>query len=305
MRDIARSAAPLDGDDFHLALYLLYELHYRSFAGVSDDLEWDPTLLVMRAGLEREFGGAHRQRLPQRPVRPEHVPAVLTDVIEQHEGWSLSSHMLRRGTVRHLQEFAVHRSAYQLKEADPHTWVLPRLAGAAKAAVAEIQFDEYGQGRPAATHSTLFADTMRALGLDDRYGAHLPLLPGSTLATVNLISMFGLHRRLRGALVGHLATFEMTSVVPMNRYSRAMARLGFDQSSRRFYDEHVAADALHEVIARDRLVAEFALAEPALAPDIVFGADALMLVEDGFATRMRDAWSLGTTSLLGELALAV
>jgi Iron-containing redox enzyme len=52
-----------------------------------------------------------------------------------------------RGTLAQLREFAIHRSAYQLKEADPHTWAIPRLTGAVKAAMVEIQADEYGDGR--------------------------------------------------------------------------------------------------------------------------------------------------------------
>ena len=47
-------------------------------------------------------------------------------------------------------------------------------------------------------HSSLFRQTMEALGLDGRYGAYLDS-PGPTLATVNLMSLFGLHRRWRGA----------------------------------------------------------------------------------------------------------
>ncbi len=65
----------------------------------------------------------------------------------------------------------------------------------------EVQSDEYGGGRPERMHSVLFANTMRALGLDDTYGAYLDRLPGITLATVNLMSLCGLHRRLRGAIV--------------------------------------------------------------------------------------------------------
>ena len=57
-------------------------------------------------------------------------------------------------------------------------------------------------------HATLFANAMRELGLDSSYGAYLDRIPGSTLATVNLMSLFGLHRRLRGAIVGHLAVFD-------------------------------------------------------------------------------------------------
>ena len=77
----------------------------------------------------------------------------------------------------------------------------PRLVGSPKAALVRIQGDEYGDGTACRMHQQLFAETMRALGLDPTYGAYLDALPGTTLATVNLISLFGLHRRWRGALV--------------------------------------------------------------------------------------------------------
>ncbi|EFC84514.1 hypothetical protein FrEUN1fDRAFT_2304 [Parafrankia sp. EUN1f] len=64
---------------------------------------------------------------------------------------------------------------------------------------------------------------MRGLGLDARYGAYLDRVPGPTLATLNIASYFGLHRRPRGALVGHLAVFEMTSVEPMAVYEACRA----------------------------------------------------------------------------------
>ena len=96
----------------------------------------------------------------------------------------------------------------------------------------------------------LFARTMRELALDDRPHAYLHALPGSALAISNVISMFGLNRRWRGALVGHLAVVEMTSVVPMGRYSRALERMGASVHARRFFDVHVLADAEHELLAR-------------------------------------------------------
>src|SRR3954452_14897731 len=86
---------------------------------------------------------------------------------------SLSRSLQRDGTLEQFLEFAVHRSAYQLKEADPHTWALPRLSGAPKAAMVEIQADEYGGGRPERMHSRLFAETLEALGLDPAYGAYV------------------------------------------------------------------------------------------------------------------------------------
>ena len=90
----------------------------------------------------------------------------------------------------------VHRSAYQLKEADPHSWALPRLWGRPKAAMVEVQADEYGNGREQDIHAELFARAMEAVGLDGTYGAYLDQIPGVI-------------RRLEGARVGVLATCRM------------------------------------------------------------------------------------------------
>ena len=168
-----------------------------------------------------------------------------------------------------FREFVIHRSLYQLKEADPHSWAIPRLAGAAKAALLEVQDDEYGGGRAERMHSALFAKTMRALGLDDRENGYLGLVPGEAIATVNLMSALGLRRSRRGAIVGHLAMFEMTSALPNRRYGNALRRLGLDSEATDFYDEHVEADAVHENIAAYDLAGGLARQEPDLTADIM------------------------------------
>src|SRR5215203_3588362 len=280
---------PLYGDDAALALYVLYELHYRSFAGVDDGWEWEPSLLAFRKRLERGFEARVLEEAgPGLPSTD--VAAALYEITGSAGGPSLSSFVAAQGTLAQVREFAIHRSAYQLKEADPHTWAIPRLTGPVKAAMVEIQPDEYGDGVERDMHQTLFGVTMRALGLDVRYGAYVDVLPGATLATVNLVSFFGLHRRWRGALVGHLAVFEMTSVEPMGRYSRALARLGAGPDARRFYDVHVLADAEHEAMALDMATA-LAAAEPALAADVIFGAACAIAAEHRFTACLLERWT--------------
>jgi hypothetical protein len=293
---------PLDDLDLQLALYCCYELHYRGFRGVDDRHEWNPRLLEFRRDLEQCFESSLRDIVG--PIGHLADPCgELVAAIDECDGPSLSSYVEKSGSLDELREFAVHRSAYQLKEADPHTWAIPRLEGEAKAALVHIQADEYGFGRTADMHSSLFAETMRRLGLDDRYGAYLPTLPASTLATVNLVTMFGLHRRLRAAAVGHLAVFEMTSVVPMQRYANALRRFGIGPEAERFYDVHVVADADHEVVALERMVAGLVAAEPDLAPEVLFGARAVLNVEERFATALLSAWACGTTALRSEASL--
>lgn len=286
-----------DDDDVQVALYCCYELAYRGFAGVDDAWEWDPSLLRWRAALESPFEAELRGLAGPAPASSERVPDGLLALVDASTGPSLSAYVEAHGDVDQVRELAVHRSAYQLKEADPHTWVIPRLAGRAKAAVVEIQYEEYGSGVADDMHAALFARTMTALGLDPTYGAYLDVIPAVTLGTVNLMSFLALHRRLRGALVGHLAVFEMTSVTPMARYSRALSRLGYDADACRFYDVHVEADARHEVIAGEAMAGGLAEAEPALAGDILFGARAAMAVEERFATHVLDCWSRGRSSL--------
>jgi hypothetical protein len=206
-----------------------------------------------------------------------------------------------QATEEQVREHVIHRSAYQLKEADPHSWAIPRLTGAPKAALVEIQCDEYGAGRPARMHAALFAKTMRGLGLDPTYGAYLDLLPGITLATVNLMSWFGLHRRLRGAVAGHLAVFEMTSSVPNRRYGNALRRLGYGPEVTDFYDEHVEADAVHESIAAWDLGDGLARSDPELAADVIFGAEALLALEARWGAHLLDSWACDHTSLMRPL----
>ena len=224
------------------------------------------------------------------------MPDVLWQLTRRN-GFSLSRWLQQHGTGSMRREVSVHRSGYQLKEADPHTWAIPRLNGRAKAALVMIQSDEYGGGTAASMHSSLFADAMRSLGLDATYGAYLDRLPAVTLATTNLISMFGLHRRLRGALVGHLASFEMNSVGPMARYSAWLESLGVPDSGRRFYDVHVEADEDHQYIAVNDLVGGLLQAEPNQAKTILFGARAVELVERVFAEHIVSAWRNNRTSL--------
>jgi hypothetical protein len=300
-------AAPVavDDEDLHLTLYLSYELHYRGLPGVDPDWEWEPSLLALRRDLEARFEAELRERVPQdeRRVEPGDMDLALRAVEDEDDGPALSTYLERDGTLEQFREFAAHRSAYQLKEADPHSWALPRLDGPPKAAMVEIQADEYGGGRAERIHATLFAKAMGALGLDARYGAYLDLLPAVTLRTVNLMSLFGLHRRLVGAIVGHLALFEMTSAVPNRRYGNALRRLGLGEDATDFFDEHVTADAVHEAVAAVDLAGGLVRQDPSLTRDVIWGARCLLAVEADWAAHLLDAWRDGATSLRAPLGL--
>ncbi len=293
---LADQGDPLFDDDFQLSLFICYELHYRGFADVSDEWEWHPALIAFRNQLASAFETALEAKVQRIQVEPGDVPVVLKQIALSDGGPSLSLYLEKRASLEQFREFVGHRSIYHLREADPHTWVVPRLAGAPKAALIEIQADEYGDGNLHRMHSSLFAGLMRSLGLDDSYGAYVDAAPGATLATLNLMSTFGLHRRRRGAAVGHLALLEMDSSIPNRRYANGLRRLGFGDDVTRFYDEHVEADSVHEAIAAHDLAGALARQEPEVARDIIFGAEALAFVESYFAQTLLSAWEDGSTS---------
>jgi Iron-containing redox enzyme len=288
---------PLDDDDFHLALYLLYEVAYRGVDGVAATVEWDPRMLGIRRELETAFESAVHEAVAVE-VGPEPVDVQLRAMIAHDDGASVSSFLAREGTEDMYREFLMHRSAYHLKEADPHSFGIPRLRGRAKVAMVEIQADEYGGGDAGWMHSALFATTMQTFGLDATEGAYVERLPGVTLATVNLMTLFALHRRLLGALVGHLAVFEMTSCVPNRRYADGLRRLGFDEATTRYFDEHVEADAVHESIAANDLAGSLVQDEPQLERDVLFGAAALLALDGRWADHVLGSWRRGESSLL-------
>ncbi|MEU3663559.1 iron-containing redox enzyme family protein [Streptomyces sp. NPDC032940] len=298
--DVA-AAAPY-GDDLQLALYQCYELHYRGFAGVSPRLEWNTGLLGTRAALEDRFLSALRADTPVHDSVADAVGALL---VEPVDGTGVSHFLRDEGELWHLREYAAQRSLYHLKEADPHAWVLPRLWGRAKAAMAAVEFDEYGGGRADRVHARLFADLMTDLGLDTAYGRHLDAASAECLATVNMMSLFGLHRALRGALVGHFAAVEITSSPGSRRLAEAMRRTGAGPAAEHFYDEHVEADAVHEQIVRHEVIDGLLELEPQLAADVVFGVDATGYLEDRFAGRLLADWRAGRSSLRTPLTDAV
>ena len=296
----------LTDDDLQLTLLLLYGLVYGDTVEADDDWEWNPALIETRGTIERRFEDQLRQHIPLDDVPAadaESVARYLFDLTGQDAGPSLARYIARKATREQLAEFVIQRSIYTRKEADPHTWAIPRLTGRAKAALVEVQSDEYGAGRPQRIHAEIFARTMRGLGLDDTYGAYIDHVPAITLASFTMMSMFGLNRRLRGAIVGHLAAFEMTSSIPNRFYGNGFRRLGYDDDVTWYYDEHVEADAVHEQIAGRDLAGGLAEDHPELLPDIVFGAKACLYVDGLAGQHVLAAWEAGASSLRERVAV--
>lgn len=290
---------PTDLDDEAISLFVLQELGYRGLHGVDPAWEETTPLLAQRHDLELRLEERVRTRVDT--TRHASLADDVQRLLAEADGPSLASWMDESGTIEHLREFTVHRSAYQLKEADPHTFAMPRLGqGRTKAALLEIQADEYGRNVPANAHAELFASTMIALDLDPAAGPDLDRLPATTLTTSTFLNLLGRSRRLTGACIAHLCVFEMTSVEPMAHYAAAVRRLVPDEvatDAARFFDVHVAADGYHEQLAVQELLRGLDEDHPDLAEDALFGAAGLLLVESDFTDHLLTTWNDDRTSL--------
>jgi hypothetical protein len=281
---------PSSDEDALLTAWIAHELHHRGFAELQD-AEWTPELIAVRMRVERDLEARLRERsVGQLPESAD--PDVLLDFVRDDPGRSLAAHVQRSATADQVRELLWFRSIYHLKEADPTAWTVPRLPGPSRAALAELQYDEYGAGRPERLHARLFTEGMRATGLDTREGAAIDDVPLEVLEMNVTLTMFGLQRRLRGASVGHLVAFEASSSGPSRRMARGLRRLGFPEEMAAYYDEHVEADAVHEQTAARFIAGALVEAEPELADDVAFGVFTCLDLEDRFAAAMFRRWGI-------------
>ncbi len=280
-----------DREDAQITLWSLYELHYRGFDDVDDRLEWHPDLLALRATLEAELEATLRERCPEVDLGDDFAGGLFA-FIEQHDGPSVAKYVQRDATHDQVMDLLRWRSIYHLKESDPHAWVVPRLSPGPKAALMELQYDEFGNGDPQLLHANLFAQGLAASGLRPEYGAYIDEAPVEVLEENNAMSLFGLHRRLRAAALGHLAAFEATSSGPSRRLSRGLNRLGFPAEISAYYDEHVEADAVHEQLAVRTIAGAVVEEDPSLVQDVVLGAFSCLDLEDRFARAALARWGV-------------
>jgi hypothetical protein len=280
-----------DPEDAAITLWAMYELHYHGFDGVDDGWEWHPGLLRARADLEARFEDDLRRRHAAAPSpRAGDLAASLFAYVEGHEGPSLSGFVQRRADREQLLELLRHRSVYALRESDPTAWLVPRVGSRTQAALMSLQYDEYGGGDASRVHAHLFARGMAACRMSPEFGAYVDDAPVEVLEQNNAMTLFGLHRRLRAAGLGHLAAFEATSSLPSRRMAQGLRRLDFPDEMVAYYDEHVEADAVHEQLAVREICGPLVEGEPELRDEVFFGAFVCLDSEARVAGRLLDGW---------------
>jgi hypothetical protein len=270
------------GHDLQLALYVSYELHHRGFADVDPRWEWDPGVLQFRARLEEAFGTALREDVGDVSActAADEIRRVCT------RSSALAEHLRERGTWAQMREYFVHRSVHRLKTDDAGAW--------ATYAMTPAEFAQSVAGAPQRSSRGRFADVLSAAGLDDSYLHYLGEVTPEALALVNMMSMFGLHRNLRGAATGQVVATTITIRRASAGLRDALLRLGASQPCVQFYrDQAGTADGS----PRGESVGALLEREPELEPDVVLGIRAFGLLEERFASRLLTCWADGRSSL--------
>jgi hypothetical protein len=73
------------------------------------------------------------------------------------------------------------------------------------------------------------------------------------------------------------------------RYGNGLRRLGAGPAATRFFDEHVAAEAVHEQIAAVDLCGSFVASEPDQAGEVLFGAGCALALDGAAAGHLLDS----------------
>ena len=171
-------AGDVGAEDLHLALYCCYELHYRGFDGVDDDWEWEPSLLALRGAARAALRGraARAGRAAGRAARPARRSTSLLRELMQCRRRAVGVDLHRARGDAPSSCWSSWSTARRTSSRRPtRTRGRCRGCGAApKAAMVEIQADEYGDGRAG-------RDPRRAVRARDgggRAGLHLRRVPG-------------------------------------------------------------------------------------------------------------------------------
>lgn len=266
------------GLDLQLALYVGYELHHRGFAGVDPRWEWDPGVLQLRARLEESFGTALREGVGD--VSEHKVVDEIRRLFKQRP--VLADHLREQGTWPQLREYFAQRSVHRLKTDDSRAWATHAMTPAqSSSATAD----------GSAPHS--FAEVLKAAGLDPGYLRYLNDVSAEALALVNMMSMFGLHRNLRGAAAGQMLATKIAVRRASGALVDALVRVAAPAPCVQFYRAHTGPASK----ARCDTVGALLEREPELESDVVLGIRAFELIEDRFATRLVTCWTEGRTSL--------
>jgi hypothetical protein len=142
------------------------------------------------------------------------------------------------------------------------------LDGEPKLEMATNYWDEMGNGRAAAVHTTLYRGLVSALDLGSLDAADVPV---EALRRATLMSVLATNRWLQPEMVGALGAVELQAGPRSRKVVAGLRRIGAGGQALAFYEEHAVADPRHGKAWLDRVVTPLAC-DPHWADGMVRGA---------------------------------
>ena len=134
--------------------------------------------------------------------------------------------------------------------------------------LARNYWDEMGRGHPAAVHTELHRSLTAALDLPPIPRRQQPL---EALERTALSTLFATNRAFQPEMVGALGLIELQAGPRCRKVAAGLRRVGADEESLPFYDEHAQADPIHGKHWLENVIVPLA-ADPDVGARIVEGA---------------------------------
>jgi hypothetical protein len=166
------------------------------------------------------------------------------------------------------------------------------LGGAANevhATLTRLFVEEYGGGRLARKHSTLFAAMLDELGLSSEPEAYFDAVPWEVLASINQSFLLSDRKRHFLRYIGGLLYVETSTPVVSRRYRAAAERLGLSERAHAYWDVHVRDDERHGRWMLEAVALPLAARYPSDAWEIVLGFDQQALLSERAAAAVTRA----------------
>ncbi|WP_258041406.1 iron-containing redox enzyme family protein [Pseudomonas syringae] len=125
--------------------------------------------------------------------------------------------------------------------------------GEAQSALFRVLLDEFGYGRHAAKHSTLFKETLKSVGLQDHSHAYWNFYLNASLLNNNYFHMLTRSSERFFEYVGAI-TYAENSFGPYCGRVKALLQRCFSDADTRYYTEHVHIDGYHGSMTLNELL---------------------------------------------------
>jgi len=273
--DALASATPFDRHDRFITLLAIYDLTtapLRSL-GVTARHAGHPAVAALKAGLETVW-------LAELETAP--LPAGLSESARSDNAAEGMRRLAARDRLPQAYRWLARESSWEelvrflAIEGGPDggfddlvAACQIGLSGSAKLELAQNYWDEMGNGRLEAVHTTMHEAMARAINMPRIPRAEQPV---EALERVALGGLFATNHWLQPEMVGALGLLELQAGPRCRLVLQAFDRLGAPSGAYPFYAEHAEVDPRHGKDWLDKAVVPLCEQQPEWAPRIVRGA---------------------------------